>query len=76
MEYAIDLSHTGITFSKGERIRMEISSAAYPEYSRNLNTGDHNEMETEYVSAHQRIYHTEKFPSYLLLPVIRTNDNE
>lgn len=68
-EYTIDLSHTGITLSKGERIRLEISSAAYPEYSRNLNTGGHNEMETEYVSAHQRIYHTEKYPSHLLLPV-------
>ena len=70
-EFAIDLSHTGNTFSKGERIRMEISSASFPEYSRNLNTGGHNEMETEYVSAVQRIYHTRKYPSHLLLPVIK-----
>jgi len=69
-EFTIDLSHTGYTFSKGERIRMEISSASFPEYSRNLNTGGHNEMETEYVSAVQRIYHTKEYPSHLLLPVI------
>ncbi len=70
-EFTIDLSHTGYTFSKGERIRMEISSASFPEYSRNLNTGGHNETETEYVSAVQRIYHTQEYPSHLLLPVIQ-----
>lgn len=70
-EFTIDLSHTGNTFSKGERIRMEISSASFPEYSRNLNTGGHNEMETEYVSAVQKIYHTKEYPSHLLLPVIK-----
>jgi len=50
---------------------MEISSASFPEYSRNLNTGGHNEMETEYVSATQRIYHTHEYPSHLVLPVIK-----
>jgi putative CocE/NonD family hydrolase len=74
-KYTIDLSHTGITFSRGERIRMEISSALFPEYSRNLNTGGHNEKETEYVSAHQRIYHTEQYPSHLLLPVIEKGED-
>jgi len=69
--FTIDLSHTGSTFSKGERIRMEISSASFPEYSRNLNTGGHNEMETDFVSAVQKIYHTEVYPSHLLLPVIK-----
>ncbi len=71
-EFTIDLSHTGNTFSKGESIRMEISSASFPEYSRNLNTGGHSEMETEYVSAVQKIYQNEKYPSHLLLPVIKT----
>jgi len=77
-EFTIDLSHTGNTFSKGERIRMEISSASFPEYSRNLNTGGHNEMETEYVSAVQKIYHTKEYPSHLLLPVIKgeTSDSQ
>ncbi|MFC1555166.1 CocE/NonD family hydrolase, partial [candidate division KSB1 bacterium] len=69
-KYTIDLSHTGITFTEGERIRMEISSAAFPEYSRNLNTGGHNEMETEFVTAHQKIYHSAEYPSHILLPVV------
>ncbi|MGD9345517.1 MAG: CocE/NonD family hydrolase [Candidatus Aminicenantes bacterium] len=70
-EFTIDLSHTGNTFQKGERIRMEISSASFPEYSRNLNTGGHNEMETEYISAVQKIFYSEEYPSHLLLPVVK-----
>ncbi|MGD8540638.1 MAG: hypothetical protein PVI66_18140, partial [Candidatus Aminicenantes bacterium] len=57
---------------EGERIRMEIASSSFPEYSRNLNTGGHSEMGAEYVSAVQRIYHTAEYPSHLLLPVIKT----
>ncbi len=71
-KFTIDLSHTGITFQKGERIRMEIASSSFPEYSRNLNTGGHSEMETEYVSAVQKIYHSQEYPSHLLLPVVKT----
>jgi len=69
-EYSIDMWHTGITFKEGERIRVEISSALFPLFSRNLNTGGHNEMETEFVKAKQRIYHSADYPSHILLPVI------
>ncbi|MBN2416984.1 CocE/NonD family hydrolase [bacterium] len=68
--YTIDLWQTGITFRPGHRIRVEIASALFPLFSRNLNTGGHNEMETEYISAKQRIYHSERYPSRILLPVI------
>lgn len=50
---------------------MEIASSSFPEYSRNLNTGGHSEMETEYVSAVQKIYHSQEYPSHLLLPVAK-----
>ncbi len=30
---------------------MEVTSASFPLFSRNLNTGGHNEVETEYVPA-------------------------
>ncbi|MCK4764144.1 MAG: CocE/NonD family hydrolase [Candidatus Aminicenantes bacterium] len=70
-KYTIDLWHTGITFQKGHRIRIEVSSALFPMFSRNLNTGGHNEMETKYKKAKQRIYHSKEYPSHLLLPVIK-----
>ncbi len=71
--YTIDLWHTGITLEKGWRIRVEITSAFFPFFSRNLNTGGHNEMETEYIRAEQRIYHSKEYPSHILLPVIESN---
>ena len=70
-KYDIDMWQTGITFQKGHRIRVEISSAMFPMFSRNLNTGGHNEKETKYQKATQRIFHTAEFPSHILLPVIK-----
>ncbi|RKY83041.1 hypothetical protein DRQ09_10690 [candidate division KSB1 bacterium] len=75
-KYTIDLWHTGITFQKGHRIRIEISSALFPMFSRNLNTGGHNEIETNYVKAKQRIYHTKEYPSHILLPVVEIKENK
>jgi len=69
-EYTIDMWQTGLTVEKGSRLRVEVASASYPFFSRNLNTGGHNEMETEYVSADQTIYHDAKHPSHVVLPVI------
>ena len=69
-EYTLDLWQTGITIKPGDSLRVEISSASFPAFSRNLNTGGHNEKETRYVKAEQKIYHNEKYPSHLLLPVI------
>ena len=69
-EYDLDLGQTGMTFRKGHRIRIEIASTFFPLFSRNLNTGGHNEKETVYKKATQRIYHSKKYPSCILLPVI------
>ncbi|MFW6129175.1 MAG: CocE/NonD family hydrolase [Candidatus Aminicenantaceae bacterium] len=70
-KYDIDMWQTGITFQKGHRIRIEVSSALFPMFSRNLNTGGHNEMETEYQKAVQKIFHSKEYPSHVLLPVIK-----
>jgi len=69
-EYRLDLWQTGIMIPKGRRLRVEVASASFPTFSRNLNTGKHNEKSTTYVRAAQRIYHDEAHPSHVLLPVI------
>jgi uncharacterized protein len=69
-EYKIDLWQTGITIPAGNRLRIEVASADFPMFSRNLNTGGHNETETKFVSADQVIYHNAQYPSHVLLPVI------
>jgi uncharacterized protein len=66
--YQIDLWQMGLTVAVGHRLRVEISSAAFPTFSRNLNTGGHNETETKYLKATQTIYHDRSHPSHLLLP--------
>jgi len=68
--YDLDLWQTGITMQSGSRLRVEIASASFPLFSRNLNTGGHNEMDTEFVTAEQTIYHDAQRPSHVLLPMI------
>jgi predicted acyl esterase len=68
--FSIDLGHTAVTLNPGERLRLEIASAAFPEFSRNLNTGGDNEAETAWVVARQRVYRTAARPSHLVLPVV------
>jgi predicted acyl esterase len=69
-EYTLDLWHTGITIPAGDSLRVEVASASFPMFSRNLNTGGHNETDTNFVKAEQKIYHDKLHPSHLLLPVI------
>ena len=69
-EYRLDMWQTGITVPAGSKLRVEVCSASFPMFSRNLNTGKHNETEKKYVSAHQTIYHDKDHPSHILLPVI------
>lgn len=72
-EYDIDMWQTGLTIQKGSRLRVEIASASFPLFSRNLNTGGHNEMDKDFVTAKQTIYHDAERPSHVLLPMIPTS---
>jgi len=69
-KYTLDLWHTAITIAPGHRLRVEVASAAFPNFSRNLNTGGNNETESRYVSANQTIYHDARRASHVVLPVI------
>ena len=61
-EYQLDLWQTGLTVKPGSRLRVEVASAAFPLFSRNLNTGGHNEKETTFVPAKQTILHSQGAP--------------
>ncbi|MBU0638130.1 MAG: CocE/NonD family hydrolase [Planctomycetes bacterium] len=74
-EYTIDLWQTGITVPAGRRLRVEVASASFPLFSRNLNTGGHNEKDIDFVSAQQVIHHDAARPSHILLPVIPAQNN-
>ncbi|MFH6603863.1 CocE/NonD family hydrolase [Maribacter algicola] len=71
--YKIDLTpmSTSNYFEKGHRIRVEISSSNFPRFARNLNTGGKNYDEKDGVVAHNRVYHSKKYPSQIRLPMVR-----
>ena len=68
--YDIDLWFTSRVFEPGHQIRVAVSSALFPKYDRNLNTGGNNERDTTFVVAHQRLLHDAAHPSHVTLPVI------
>ena len=68
--YDMDMWFTGQVIPPGHRLRVAVSSALFPKYDRNLNTGGDNERDTAFVPAYQRILHTAEYPSHVTLPVI------
>lgn len=71
--YKITLSPlaTSNLFKKGHRVRIEVSSSNFPRFARNLNTGGNNFDESQGVVAHNKIHHSKKYPSKIVLPVIK-----
>jgi len=70
--YEIRMSKIANTFLKGHRIRIMITSGAAGYIFPNPNTGNNPAFELEYRTAHQKIHHSEKFPSRVILPVIES----
>jgi len=68
--YRIDLWHTSNLFREGHRIRLEISSADFPRYARNMNTGKLYGADSRGIVAHQVVFHDQKHPSNVRLPVV------
>ncbi|MEJ1221861.1 CocE/NonD family hydrolase [Sediminicola sp. 1XM1-17] len=69
--YQVDMTpmSTSNYFKKGHRIRIEISSSNFPRFARNLNTGGTNYDESKGVVAHNKVHHSEKYPSQIRLPI-------
>jgi len=49
---------------------VEISSSNFPRFDRNLNTGEDQATATRFRTAEQTIFHDQRYPSHILLPVI------
>jgi len=71
--YKLDLTpmSTSNVFKKGHRIRIEISSSNFPRFARNLNTGGNNYDESDGVIAHNKIHHSNQYPSQIRLPIAK-----
>ncbi len=64
---SVDMWNTSYRFAKGERIRLEVSSSAFPKFARNLNfDGDQTES-TRIIKANQTVIHGKDKGSFLSL---------
>ncbi|MFJ5103598.1 CocE/NonD family hydrolase [Streptomyces sp. NPDC088554] len=70
--YEIGLWSTSTVFKPGHRVRLDISSSEFPTFDLNPNTGERITHATSdrTVPATQRVFHDERHPSRLILPVI------
>ncbi len=68
--FEIDLWATSNVFKKGHRFQVEISSSNFDKFSRNLNNGEPLGTSDRIVVAKQTVYHGDRYPSHIVLPVI------
>ena len=68
--YEIDLWSTSNEFQPGHRVALAISSSNFPRIDRNLNTGGDNQRDGAFITAEQTVFHDERHPSHVVLPVI------
>jgi putative CocE/NonD family hydrolase len=68
-EITIDLWSTANMFRAGHRIRVDIASASFPRWDRNLNTADADDV-AAMRPARQTILHDAAHPSQIVLPVL------
>jgi uncharacterized protein len=69
VRYEIDLGATARVLPAGARLSCCVQSSCAPWFSRNLNTGRNNYLETETAVAEQTVYHDHEHPSAVVLRV-------
>jgi hypothetical protein len=63
--------NTSNYFAPGHRLRIEVSSSNFPRFDRNMNTGGKNWDETQPVTAHNVVHHSDKYPSTLTVTLVK-----
>lgn len=64
---------TANRFKRGHRIRVQVSSGAFPRYNRNSGTGEPRADATALCAADQLVFHDPEHPSAVILPVRPVN---
>jgi putative CocE/NonD family hydrolase len=68
--YDICVGNIACRLEAGHTIKLHVSSALFPLYDRNLNTGEPSGSCGYCVVAHQKILHDADYPSHILLPIL------
>jgi putative CocE/NonD family hydrolase len=66
----LDLWPTAYRFRRGHRLRLQVSSGAFPRWARNLGSGEPLATGTTLKAADQAVYHDPAHPSAILLPIV------
>ena len=61
---------TAYRFRRGHRLRLQISSGAFPRWARNLGSGEPLATGTTMCTADQSVYHDPARPSAVVLPIV------
>lgn len=72
-EYELDLGSISIVIEAGHRLRLQISSSNFPKFDRNPNHGGDipSATKSDYIAAHQSLFHDTTHRSRLILPIVR-----
>jgi hypothetical protein len=68
-QVTVTLWPTAHRFKRGHRIRVQVSSGAFPRYARNPGSGEPRATATRLLAADQSVYHDPDRPSAIILPV-------
>jgi putative CocE/NonD family hydrolase len=69
MRVEVPMWPTALTVRRGERLRLQVSSAAHPLFVRNLGSGEPLGEATTMVAADQEVFRDAARPSAIILPV-------
>jgi putative CocE/NonD family hydrolase len=70
----LDLGPCAHRFDSGHRLRVQVSSGAFPFYGRNLGTGEDVATGTRIVVAKQTLFHGSQFPAHVTTTILATQD--
>lgn len=68
-EFEVDMVGTANVFQPGHQIRVDVTSSNFPQFDRNLNTGEGPESSKTRI-AKNTVFHTAERPSAIILPVV------
>jgi|TARA_B100001971_G_C18241066_1_gene570960 putative CocE/NonD family hydrolase len=68
--YKLKINPIGCVFLPGQKLRLCVSSSDFPNFDRNHNTGKPYWKDNDMRTASQKIFHSKKMPSRLVLPWI------
>ena len=68
-DFDLDLGPVAHVFRAGHRLRLQITSSAFPHFDRNMNTGNPVGSDARGLIADVTVVHDAQHPSALILPV-------